>query len=73
MTTTKPPESEPPVSREAISAALNKLYSADFQRSLAKVRNPYGEGGASLKIVQELVRVPLEGLLKKTFFDIKTH
>ncbi len=58
---------------EAISAALNRLYSVDFQRSLAKVRNPYGEGGASRKIVQKLALLPLEGLVKKTFFDIKTH
>jgi GDP/UDP-N,N'-diacetylbacillosamine 2-epimerase (hydrolysing) len=59
--------------REAISAALDRLYSAEFQQSLVKVKNPYGEGGASRKIVQELARVSLEGLVKKTFFDLKVH
>lgn len=56
--------------RAAITAALKKLYSAEFQRSLADVQNPYGEGGASTKIVEQLGRVSLEGLIKKTFFDI---
>lgn len=59
--------------REEISSALKKLYSAEFQQSLATVKNLYGEGGASSKIVQELARVPLEGLVNKTFFDIKSQ
>lgn len=59
--------------QEDISAALSKLYSADFQQSLVDVVNPYGEGGASLKIVEEISRVPLEGLVRKTFFDIEMY
>ena len=59
--------------RESISAALKKLYSAPFRRSLERVKNPYGEGGASQMIVRELARVPLESLVKKTFFDIKSR
>ena len=59
--------------QEDISAALTKLYSADFQQSLVDVVNPYGEGGASLKIVEEISRVPLEGLVRKTFFDIEMY
>lgn len=56
--------------RAAIAAALKRLYSAEFQRSLADVQNPYGEGGASTKIVEQLGRVSLDGLIQKTFFDI---
>jgi GDP/UDP-N,N'-diacetylbacillosamine 2-epimerase (hydrolysing) len=59
--------SEP--TRESIAAALVELYSADFQTSLIKVINPYGEGGASTKIVNTLKHYPLDGIVKKTFFD----
>lgn len=55
--------------RQAISAALQRLYSAPFQARLKTVRNPYGEGGASEKIVQVLQDVSLECLLRKSFQD----
>jgi GDP/UDP-N,N'-diacetylbacillosamine 2-epimerase (hydrolysing) len=60
--------SEP--TRESISAALVKLYSADFQTSLNKVINPYGEGGASTKVVNTLKHYPLDSIVKKTFYDL---
>jgi GDP/UDP-N,N'-diacetylbacillosamine 2-epimerase (hydrolysing) len=53
--------------RDSISAALQKLYSPDFQASLAHVRNPYGEGGASQRVVEVLATVSLDGILKKKF------
>jgi GDP/UDP-N,N'-diacetylbacillosamine 2-epimerase (hydrolysing) len=59
-----------PPEKYAISAALEKLYSADFQTSLAQTINPYGEGGASLKIVEILSTVTLDGILKKIFHDL---
>lgn len=55
--------------RSNISAALQRLYAADFQASLREVRNPYGEGGASEKVVDTLRRVALAGVTKKAFFD----
>lgn len=58
-----------PPDRQAIAAALHQLYSSDFQQSLKQVRNPYGEGGASEKVVEILWCYPLEGLLKKSFFN----
>ena len=58
--------------RGAISAAIRRLYSAEFQRVLAGVSNPYGEGGASEKIVRTLAEHPLDGLVKKTFYDLGT-
>lgn len=54
----------------AITAALQKIYTAEFQAMLPAVKNPYGEGGASDKIVQILRDIPLDGLLKKSFYDI---
>jgi GDP/UDP-N,N'-diacetylbacillosamine 2-epimerase (hydrolysing) len=59
-----------PPEKYAIGAALEKLYSADFQTSLAQTINPYGEGGASLKIVEILSTVTLDGILKKIFHDL---
>lgn len=56
--------------RESITKALQQLYSADFQSSLTKVINPYGEGGASAKVVNTLKHYPLEGIVKKTFYDL---
>jgi GDP/UDP-N,N'-diacetylbacillosamine 2-epimerase (hydrolysing) len=50
--------------------ALQRLYSSGFQRSLLKVRNPYGEGGASIKIAGVLRSHILTHLLKKIFYDL---
>ena len=56
--------------RGSIIVALQKLYSDEFQSKLKTVKNPYGEGGASQKVVDTLVRVPLEDILKKRFFNL---
>lgn len=56
--------------RQSIAAALRKLYSPAFQAALKTVRNPYGEGGASERIVQVLRDYPLESILKKSFHDL---
>lgn len=56
--------------RQSIAAALGRLYSADFQACLSQVRNPYGEGGASEKVVETIRRYPIEGLAKKAFYDL---
>src|SRR5215472_404100 len=54
----------------AIGAALRQLYSPAFQAQLAGTVNPYGEGGASERIVATLRAVALTGILKKRFYDI---
>jgi GDP/UDP-N,N'-diacetylbacillosamine 2-epimerase (hydrolysing) len=56
--------------RESIGAALEQLYSPAFQAKLAGVRNPYGEGGASERIAAVLRTYPLDGILKKSFYDL---
>lgn len=53
-----------------IYLALQQLYSAPFQESLKKVKNPYGEGIASQQIIKVLKNTPLNALLKKTFYTI---
>jgi GDP/UDP-N,N'-diacetylbacillosamine 2-epimerase (hydrolysing) len=54
----------------AIRSAIQRLYSNDFQKILAEVANPYGEGGASAKVVRILRESSLEGIVKKTFHDL---
>lgn len=54
----------------AIAAALEQLYSHEFQAKLKTVRNPYGEGGASSRVVETLKKVSLANVLKKRFFDL---
>ena len=55
----------------AIRIALQRLYSDEFQMTLKEVRNPYGEGGASEKIVATIKDAKLDGILKKHFYDIE--
>lgn len=56
--------------RDDIRGALGRLYSVEFQAALKRVQNPYGELGASQKIVDIISSVKLEGILKKRFYDI---
>ena len=55
--------------RAAIAAALNRLFSPGFRASLSEVTSPYGEGGASEKVVQVIRTFPLGGTTKKAFYD----
>lgn len=57
---------------QSIRVALYQLYSSEFQASLSSVKNPYGEGGASEKIVNTLKHYDLSTLLKKKFHDLPT-
>ncbi|MDA7541828.1 UDP-N-acetylglucosamine 2-epimerase [Gammaproteobacteria bacterium] len=55
----------------SISNAINTLYSTTFQENLKLVKNPYGEGGASAKIVSKICSIFIEGLIKKRFYDLR--
>jgi GDP/UDP-N,N'-diacetylbacillosamine 2-epimerase (hydrolysing) len=54
----------------SITAALKRLFSEDFKGILELVDNPYGTGGAADKVVKVLRDYPLEGILKKQFYDL---
>ena len=56
--------------QQSILSAIHRLYSPGFQENLKKIRNPYGEGGASERIVHVLKTAPLNDLIKKPFHDI---
>ena len=53
-----------------IKRAIKTLYSPEFKSNLAATENPYGEGGASARVVKTLKEFSLEGIIKKTFHDL---
>lgn len=55
----------------AIMNALSYLYSESFQSKLLHVSNPYGEGGASEKVVNILKTCSIDGVIRKNFFDLR--
>lgn len=57
--------------RQSVASALSRLYSSDFQAGLKTVRNPYGAGGASEKVVKVLQECSLDGILMKSFYDLR--
>lgn len=56
--------------QESIADAIKTLYSSTFQVDLSRVSNPYGEGGASEKVVDKLKSVDIENIVKKVFYDL---
>lgn len=56
--------------RNDIKRALEKLYSEEFRAGLKEVTNPYGDGNAAGQISAVLRDYDLNGILKKTFFDV---
>lgn len=58
--------------RRLIATGVKRLYSPAFQATLETVRNPYGEGGASEKVVKVLQTYSLQGIQKKSFYDMRS-
>ena len=56
--------------RKSIAAALGILYSEAFQANLSNIKNPYGNGGASEKILEIVKSISLDGRLKKRFYNV---
>lgn len=53
----------------SIRESIDRLYEESFKCEVAKLRNPYGKGGASRKIVRLLQNLEGAGLKKKSFYD----
>ena len=53
-----------------ISKSIDKCYSKDFKVILSQVSNPYGKGGASSKIFEEIKKSDLSNLVSKSFHDL---
>lgn len=58
--------------KSKILKAIKKAYSKDFQAKLKSVKNPYGSGFASKKIIKVLENIKLNGILQKKFYDLDT-
>ncbi|MDO8652927.1 MAG: UDP-N-acetylglucosamine 2-epimerase [Undibacterium sp.] len=56
--------------RQSISAALERLYSVDFLGGVSQVKNPYGDGGASEKVVKIIKHHVIDYIVKKAFHDL---
>ena len=54
----------------SIIESIHQLFSPSFLALLPEVRNPYGDGGASAAIVNNLEQRSFDNLLKKPFFDL---
>ena len=58
--------------KESIGLAIKKLYSKKFNKKLILTKNPYGNGGASKKIVKIIRSFNLANILKKQFYDLNS-
>ena len=56
--------------KQSISSALNTVFDQSFRSTLSSTNNPYGNGGASEKVVQIIKNYDLKNLLKKSFFNL---
>ena len=57
-------------SLNSIRDALKRLYEPSYRSKLSETINPYGDGGASKKIVEVISSHTLSSLIKKSFYDI---
>lgn len=56
--------------KDSILAALNLLYTPEFQQRLSQTQNPYGSASPTKAIIKVLKEADLKVLMKKPFFDI---
>ncbi len=57
-------------SKKSIKDSLKKMFSKNFNDKLSLVKNPYGEGNASDKIISILEEKEIPLNIKKKFYDI---
>ena len=55
----------------SLNKAFKKLYTTKFQERLSKVKNPYGNGGATEKIFKFLKEANFADIKPKGFHDLK--
>jgi len=56
--------------KESIEKAINKVFSAEFKSNLSTCISPFGEGGASKKVLKILSDFNLEKNPEKSFYDL---
>ena len=57
--------------KAAISEAIRKVYTADFQTSLETTTNPYERDNSAERILNVLKTFDLSALLEKKFYDLR--
>lgn len=55
----------------SILAAIDQVYSVEFQKTLSGVKNTYGKSGMAKKVFDILRSCSLENILKKRFYDLE--
>ncbi len=55
---------------ESLDKGFKKLFSSKFKESLSSVKNPYGNGGATEKILKLLKTINFDKIKPKDFHDI---
>ena len=56
--------------KNEIINAVHKIFSTSFQNSLTGAINPYGQQGASRKILKIIKNISLKNILHKKFYDL---
>ena len=56
--------------QKSIADGIKMLYSPEFQATISQALNPYGEGGASERIVNTLKSINIKNISKKVFHDL---
>ena len=56
--------------RDSISKAIDFSEVPEFKLKLINLKNPYGEGGASKKILSIIKSHNLDNIIKKSFYDL---
>ena len=56
--------------RESLKKAFKILYSSSFTEKLPGIKNPYGNGGASDKVLKILKTIDPKSKIQKAFYDI---
>ena len=56
--------------KEAISAGLAHILSPEFRAQAEKVKNPYEKEGTAQSIFDVISTYPLEGIIKKEFYNL---
>ena len=59
------------IKKKDIINSINKIYSKKFQIRIKNSFNPYGNGGASEKIIKVLKKNKRKNFIMKKFYDIK--
>jgi GDP/UDP-N,N'-diacetylbacillosamine 2-epimerase (hydrolysing) len=57
-----------PIKKDILNA-FEILYSKEFKLLLQDLKNPYGDGCASEKIIKIIKKIELDNILKKSFYD----